>query len=96
VKKYAIFESFQIPFCTTKRTKDGELIQKDMESLKQKQVGFVALAEINKNWKNGLVKECFCNAVNKEWSPVKFRASTSNWKSNSIYKPGGTVTMATG
>lgn len=79
------------------QTKDGKLIWKDMEHLKQKQVGFIALlAETNNSWKNGLVNECFHNPVNKEWSPVKFCSSISNWKSNSIYKLRGMVTMATG
>ena len=77
-------------------TKDGALIKLEMERLKQKQVAFVALSETNNNWKSGLVKECFRKAVSKTWEPAKFRSSTSDWKSNSIYKPGGTVTMATG
>jgi hypothetical protein len=52
------------------RQKNGKLIQKDMEHLKQKQVVFITLTETNNTWKNGLIKECFCNAVNREWSSI--------------------------
>jgi hypothetical protein len=77
-------------------TKDGELTKEDMRRLEKKQVGFVCLTETNNNWKSGLVRENFRNAVNTIWAPCRFQTSTSDWNTNSIYKPGGTVTMATG
>jgi hypothetical protein len=78
-----------------KATKDGTDTFTAFKRLKKHQAGIISLAETNSNWKNGLIRENFRNQMFKNWENCKYRTSTSNWKSNSLNKPGGTITMAT-
>jgi hypothetical protein len=78
-----------------KATKDGTDTFTAFKRLKKHQAGIISLAETNSNWKNGLIRENFRNQMFRNWENRKYRTSTSNWKSNSLNKPGGTVTMAT-
>jgi hypothetical protein len=78
-----------------KAARDGKDTFNAFERLKQKQAGIISLSETNMNWKNPLIRESFQTQLFKSWDNCKYHTSTSNWQSNSMHKPGGTVTMAT-
>ena len=77
-------------------TRDGTDTGIVLDNMKKIQAGVISFSETNANWKLGLVRESFRTATNKTWDNSRFRTSSSDWKATSLYKPGGTVTLATG
>ena len=65
-------------------------------SMHEKDVSIFGFAESNVEWKNYKARSLVYKTIRKQWHSFSWAHSTSSTEFKSFYKPGGTMTVATG
>ena len=76
--------------------RDNMLLDQDLRSLAEHDVGCYCLSETNLDWKRHYVRNDFLARQRKTWQYAKTAFSSIDLESSSDYMTGGTVTSAVG